>query len=101
MQYAKSSLYDQVRDFLLTGELYEVTATSGANLRKSRGSREPRGSKLLFPEADPCLFAVGARESLVDRNNRKQCQTYFAAVGACESLVAQNSFICKMAIIAY
>ena len=45
MQYAKSSLYDQVRDFLLTGELYEVTATSGANLRKSRGSREPRGSK--------------------------------------------------------
>ena len=61
MQYAKSSLYDQVRDFLLTGELYEVTATSGANLRKSRGSREPRGSKLLFPEADPCLFAVGAR----------------------------------------
>ena len=95
MQYAKSSLYDQVRDFLLTGELYEVTATSGANLRKSRGSREPRGSKLLFPEADPCLFAVGAR------NNRKQCQTYFAAVGACESLVAQNTFICKMAINAY
>lgn len=47
MQYEKSSLYDQVRDFLLTGELYEVTATSGANLRKSRGSREPRGSKLI------------------------------------------------------
>ena len=85
MQYAKSSLYDQVRDFLLTGELYEVTATSGANLRKSRGSREPRGSKLLFPEADPCLFAVGARESLVDRNNRKQCQTYLRC-RACESL---------------
>ena len=71
MQYAKSSLYDQVRDFLLTGELYEVTATSGANLRKSRGSREPRGSKLLFPEADPCLFAVGASWIETIGNNAK------------------------------
>lgn len=74
MQYAKSSLYDQVRDFLLTGELYEVTATSGANLRKSRGSREPRGSKLLFlKQIHVCLQSGLAKASWIETigNNAK------------------------------